>query len=180
MKKIIGKLAYDSIYLIMNYVVNNIPIWTLRKVLYKLFGMKIGKNSRIHMKTIIINPWNIKIGENTIINEFCFIDGRGGLEIGNNVSISVYSSVLTASHETHSNEFKYKKSKVVIEDNVWIGIRVVILEGTVISEGAVLGAGSVIKKYAEPYGIYVGIPAKKISVRNIDKKYKLETLTFFR
>lgn len=176
----ISKLLYDIIYIIMNYFVNNIPVWTIRKYIYIIFGMKLGKKARIHMKTIIINPWNISIGERTVINEFCFIDGRGGLCIGNDVSISINSTILTASHETHSEQFKYKKSPVVIKDNVWIGTRAIILEGTIIGEGAVIGAGSLIKKEAESYGIYVGVPARKVSERSISNKYNIDTLTFFR
>lgn len=132
------------------------------------------------MKTVVINPWKIAIGDRTIINEFCFIDGRGGLNIGSDVSISVYSSILTASHYTNSAEFAYKKSKVVIGNNVWVGIRAIILEGTEVKNGAIIGAGAVIKKYAEENGIYTGNPSNKIGNRTLDNKYNIDNVTFFR
>ncbi len=71
-------LVYDFVYIFINYFVAGIPCWSIRKMLYKLFGMKIGKGSRINMKCFVIEPWNVKIGENSIINEVCLIDGRGG------------------------------------------------------------------------------------------------------
>ena len=46
------------------------------------------------------------------------------------------------------------------EDDVYIGARSVIMPVT-IGEGAVIGAGSFVNKDCEPYGIYVGSPAKK-------------------
>lgn len=62
---------------------------------------------------------------------------------------------------------------VVIEDDVWIGARVVILKGVTIGRGSVIGAGSVVTKSIPPYSVAVGNPAKVIRSRftpdNIDK-----------
>lgn len=59
----------------------------MQKIFYIMFGMKIGKGSRINMRCIIMNTWNIVIGNNSIINEYTLIDGRGGVIIGNNCSV---------------------------------------------------------------------------------------------
>ena len=57
--------------------------------------------------------------------------------------------------------------KTTIEDDVWIGLRAVILPGVKISKGTIIGACSLVNKDTEPYGIYAGIPAKLIKRRNI-------------
>lgn len=54
---------------------------------------------------------------------------------------------------------------VIIEDNVWIGTRAVILHGVVIGRGAVVGAGSVVTKSVLPYSIAVGNSARVIRPR---------------
>ncbi|ASM48732.1 chloramphenicol O-acetyltransferase [Pseudoalteromonas espejiana DSM 9414] len=54
---------------------------------------------------------------------------------------------------------------VYIEDDVWIGRRVIILPGVSIGKGCVLGAGSVIAKDIPPYSIVVGNPGKVIRNR---------------
>lgn len=95
----------ESMYIWINKIVNKIPCWYLRKILYLFMGMKIGSGSRINAGTIIDTPKNVVIGERCIINENSYLDGRGGLRIGNDVSISIYSKIITASHISNSNTF---------------------------------------------------------------------------
>lgn len=54
---------------------------------------------------------------------------------------------------------------IIIEDDVWIGAGVKVLDGVTIAQGCVIGANSVVTKSTEPYGIYVGVPARKIKSR---------------
>jgi acetyltransferase-like isoleucine patch superfamily enzyme len=54
---------------------------------------------------------------------------------------------------------------IVVEDDVWIGWRAIVLDGVTIGRGAVVGAGSVVTKTIPPYAIVAGVPAKEISRR---------------
>ncbi len=175
-----NRFRNDFRYLVLNHFVNHIPCWFIRKFLYKLFGLKIGKNSRIGINTIIVSPKRIKIGHNTIINEMCYLDGRGQLEIGNNSSISFRTTILTATHNANSNDFEYYEKKVVIGNNVWLGANAIVLDGSIINNYAVIGAGSVFKGTANENDIYIGNPAKKIKVRKIDNEYTINYRPFFR
>ncbi len=49
---------------------------------------------------------------------------------------------------------------VVVEDDVWLGANVIILDGVTVGTGSVIGAGSVVTKDIPPYSIAVGVPAK--------------------
>ena len=51
---------------------------------------------------------------------------------------------------------------IIIEDDVWIGAGVRILDGVTIARGCVIGAGSVVTKSTEEFGVYVGVPARLI------------------
>lgn len=53
----------------------------------------------------------------------------------------------------------------VIEDDVWIGSRAIILPGIKIDHGAVVLANSVVTKNVEKFSIVGGVPAKHISYR---------------
>ena len=60
--------------------------------------------------------------------------------------------------------------QVVIGNDVWIGNNVSIIEGVTIGDGAVIAAGAVVTKDVEAYGIYAGVPAKKIRSRFTDEQ----------
>ena len=174
-------LVYNALYIVINYIISYIPFWTIRKLFYRILGLKIGKGSRINMKCLLFEPWNISIGSGTLINEYCLLDGRGGLVIGNNCSVSMYSIIYTASHKTHSNSFEYYEKKTVIHNGVWIGARATILPGAVLNNCCVIGANSVAPKGEyEEKGIYIGIPAKKINDRHVAEINELHHHVFFR
>ena len=67
---------------------------------------------------------------------------------------------------------------IVIEHDVYIGENVIIMPGVRIASGTVIGTGAVVTKNTEPYGVYVGVPARLIKKRfddiSIDKLLKKE------
>ena len=167
-------------YIYLNYFVNHIPSWCIRKILYQLAGMNIGTGSRIMMTCVVLSPSNIKIGNNTVINEHCFIDGRGGLEIGDNCSISVYSMIITGSHDIKSNEFKYITFPVIIKNHVWLCARSIIISPSRIESYCVFSAGSVFSGVSQTRMVYKGNPAVIKKRRMLNSDYEQKWSPFFR
>ena len=155
-----------------NNIINLLPFYTIRHFYYRLIGIKIGKDTSIHMR-VFVDGQNITIGTNTVINRSCYLDGRGTLLIGNNVSISPHVHIITVSHNMDSPEFENVFTKVQIDDYSWIGSRATILQGVKIGRGAVVGAGSVVTKDVAPFTFVAGIPAVKIKDRSNDLRYSL-------
>jgi acetyltransferase-like isoleucine patch superfamily enzyme len=85
------------------------------------------------------------------------------LIIGERVCINDGVEILTASHNVYDPEWKHVKSKIIIEDYVWIGTGAMILPGVVLGRGAVIGARAVVSKSVPAGNIVVGNPAKPIS-----------------
>lgn len=54
---------------------------------------------------------------------------------------------------------------VEIENDVWIGTSVIIMDGVKIGDGAILAAGSVVTNNVPPYAIVGGVPAKIMKYR---------------
>lgn len=55
--------------------------------------------------------------------------------------------------------------RTIIGNDVWIGEKVIILDGINIGDGAIIAAGAVVVKDVAPYSIVGGIPAKLIKYR---------------
>lgn len=55
--------------------------------------------------------------------------------------------------------------ETLIGKDVWIGMNSIILTGINIGDGVVIAAGAVVTKNCEPFGIYGGVPARKIGNR---------------
>lgn len=159
----------DYIY---NYWITYIPIWQVRKLYLRLFSCKIGKRSRIDMKCSIQDPNLLTIGSYCHINRSAVIDARGQIIIGNCVSISQQVSLVTGSHDIYKPTFPLLRNSIVIDDYVWIGFRATILGGVHIGKGAVICSGAIVTKDIEAFGIYAGIPAKKIGERPSELNYK--------
>jgi acetyltransferase-like isoleucine patch superfamily enzyme len=83
--------------------------------------------------------------------------------IGERVCINDGVEILTASHDVYDPEWKHVKSKIIIEDYVWIGTGAMILPGVVLGRGAVIGARAVVSKSVPAGNIVVGNPAKSIT-----------------
>ena len=57
------------------------------------------------------------------------------------------------------------RERCVLEDDVWIGSRVIIMRGVTIGKGSIVAAGAVVTKDVPPYSIVGGVPAKLIRLR---------------
>jgi len=138
----------------------------------KDWSIRIGSKTTIK-DDCILAPRNgfIDIGDNCSVNPFCVFLGYGGITIGNNVRIASSTSIVGFTHEyadadrpiiEQGNSWK----GVVIEDDVWIGTGVRILDGVYIGKGAVIGAGSVVNRSVNPYSVVAGVPAREIKSRS--------------
>lgn len=147
--------------------IGHIPVHMVRRIFYKLFGVKIGRGSSIHMWTNFFYPSNIVIGEDTVIGDHAFLDGRAPLIIGNHVDIASSVMIYNSEHDINDPSFKAREEKVIIEDYVFIGPRVTILPGVTIGKGAIVGAGAVVTNDVDPFTVVGGVPAKLIGERQI-------------
>ena len=135
-------------------------------------GISIGDGSKIGTFSIIEDRGGfIKIGKNTAINSFSVLYGHGGLTIGDNVIAATHLIIVPSGHNFEDSdrpilEQGETKLGVTIQDNVWIGARVTVLDGVTIGEGSVIGAGAVVTKDVPPMSVAVGIPARVVKQRS--------------
>jgi acetyltransferase-like isoleucine patch superfamily enzyme len=114
------------------------------------------------------NTW---LGKNTNFNGM-LISGKGRVEIGNNFHSGPECRMITEVHNYEGESIPYDTTYILkdikIEDNVWIGTRVLILGGVTLGEGSIIQAGSVVVSDIPKYAIAGGSPAKVFKYRNIE------------
>ncbi|WP_062742812.1 CatB-related O-acetyltransferase [Erwinia persicina] len=170
------KMRKKNIYLSLDASVKNCSFETNIAIL----GNAVVLNSNIGRGTYIGSGSLLK---GCKIGRFCSIAPDVKIVTGNHPTsgfISTHPMFYSATNETlpllgldtlkkdKFANYSYADSDkkfVVINNDVWIGQNVLIMNGVSIGNGAVIAAGSVVNRNVEPYSIVGGVPAKLIKKR---------------
>lgn len=156
----------DWLYQFLSRSVHIMPIRLVKLVAYYYTDARVRK---LYLKRL-----GVSMGENTYTNlgfRIVSDDYNERALIGKNVSIApnvtfVVCSSANNGHEINRIAYVRDKltiqSRIMIEDEVWIGANVTILPGIRVGKCAVIGAGSVVVKDVEPYTVVAGVPARMI------------------
>lgn len=165
------KISHFSSYLLrfISIVVRKIMVISYRP-LFKTYGknFKFDPYGYYTHSTITVGH-DVTLGRNAII-----IAAKSEIIIGNKVMFGPEVAMFGGVHNTsipgrYMADIKEKKDgddlTIIIQDDVWVGARAVILRGITLGRGAIVGAGSVVTKSVPPYAIVGGNPAKTIKFR---------------
>lgn len=155
-----------------------------------LFRVKFSrrfKNTRMFPNTIFdLDKVYIECFGYGELNVLMWANPKQRLEIGNFVSIaedvffvlggnhpynilSTYPlSVELSNFQIDTNNLYHIENTngpIIIQDDVWIGTKAIIMSGVKISQGAIIAAGAVVTKDVPPYAIVGGNPARIIKYR---------------
>jgi acetyltransferase-like isoleucine patch superfamily enzyme len=115
----------------------------------------------------------LEIGSGVFINYGCSISANQLIRIGDNCSIGPYTIMMDNDFHRLEPERRNERpdsAPIVLEENVWLGARVIVLKGVTIGTGSVVGAGSVVVKDIPPRCLAAGMPAKVIRSLDIPLK----------
>jgi acetyltransferase-like isoleucine patch superfamily enzyme len=135
--------------------------------------INLGKNVIILRDTVLETGFGgyINIGDTTCIHPRCQVNAyAAGIEIGKGVDIAPNCAFYAYDHgiapgSPIREQPLTTKGKIVIEDDVWLGVGVTVLSGVNIGKGAVIGAGSIVTKNIPADAIAAGRPAKVLKMR---------------
>ena len=135
-----------------------------------LLPYKNGDNVLIWDGVHIDSPSKLIIGNNVSINRGCVINAAGTITIASNVLIGPGVVIYSQNHmhnecDVNIDEQGYITAPVVINKNVWIGARAIVLPGVTVGDNSIIGAGSIITQNIPDNSIYAGNPAKLIRKR---------------
>jgi acetyltransferase-like isoleucine patch superfamily enzyme len=100
----------------------------------------------------------IEIGNGTYLNRNTLVHANKLVRIGRVCKIAW--DVVIIDTDMHSIPGKEQDKPVIIEDEVWIGCRAIILKGVRIGKGAVIAAGSIVTKDIPAGTVAGGVPAR--------------------
>jgi len=141
------KKVRHPLRVLFNYLVISfckfLPDIELKSRLYRVIGMKVGKN-------VTINGTNLDIFFPELI------------EIGDNTTVGAYTTIIT--HEFLNDH--WRKGRVKIGKNVMIGALGLVMPGIEIGDNAQIAAYSLVNKNVRPGILAGGVPAKEIKNNN--------------
>jgi acetyltransferase-like isoleucine patch superfamily enzyme len=134
--------------------------------------MAIGPDTAMAPNVSIVCGERISIGRGCHIGERCYLwagDANGRITIGDYVSLAPEVFITASDYRfERGRPFRQQPKEerdVVIGDDVWLGVRVVVTAGVTIGDGCIVGAGAVVTKDLPANAIAAGVPARVIGER---------------
>lgn len=153
---------------------------------YGVNRISIGDNVRIDDYCIICG--DVSIGSNIHIAPYCVLYGQYGIRLedysGLSARVSVYSGIDDFSGEYAIGPMldfsirRLDKGQVTLGQYVQVGVGSTIFPNVTIEEGAVVGAMSLVKTSLKSWGVYAGIPVKRLKDRKKDLIARIKSVKF--
>ena len=161
--------GYEALNLLLKFTPSRSSIFLLKN-----YGAVIGKRVTIQSTLIIHNGnkgkgmyQNVVIVDDCYIGRDCIFALKDIIKIGDRVTISHRAILNTHTDKGKANiavELNNKSSSQInIEDDVYIGTNVTILQGVTIGKQSLIGAKSLVSKNLPEGSKSYGVPAKIIS-----------------
>lgn len=115
---------------------------------------------------------SVYIGANTYVQSGCVLNAFvASIRIGANCMIAPgcvftpYQHGFADTTRPMREQPLTSQGDIVLEDDVWLGAHVCVMDGVTIGRGAIVGAGAVVVDDIPPYSIAAGVPAQVIRSR---------------
>jgi putative colanic acid biosynthesis acetyltransferase WcaF len=136
-----------------------------RRWLLRVFGAKIGDGVLVRPTVRVVYPWKLSIGDHSWIGDFAELYTLGPISVGRHAVVSQNVYLCTGSHDIRDPGFGITALPIIVEDEAWVAAGAFVFPGVTVGKGSVISARSVVRDSTEPYGVYAGHPAKRISWR---------------
>ena len=140
----------------------------------------LGKNTVIHANVHLYNTiigdytYTLSSMTNTTVGKFCSISPNCIFGLATHPTrkyVTTYPAFFSKNNGgclisfSEKNLFEEQPKRILVGNDVWIGMNCIIMGGITIGNGAIIGAGAVVTKDVEDYAIVGGVPAKIIRYR---------------
>lgn len=141
------------------------PLHAWRALLLRTFGAKMGSACHFYPKSKVWAPWNLICEDRVSVADDAEIYNPSPIHFGSHAIVSQGAYICGATHLYNEPEFRLVSFPMRLGAYSWICARAAVNPGVNVGEGAILALGSVATKDLEPFGIYAGVPARKVKER---------------
>ena len=141
------------------------PFFAWRGWLLRVFGAKLGPACKFYPKCWVWAPWNLVCEDMVAVADGAELYNPSPFFMGSHMIVSQGAYVCGATHLYNEQSFKLVSFPMRFGAYSWICARAAVNPGVNVGEGAILALGAIATKDLEPFGIYAGVPARKIKER---------------
>ncbi len=141
------------------------PFHAWRVWLLRCFGARIGRGVHVYPRARVWAPWNLECEDVSCIADDATVYNPSPVLLRSHAIVSQEAYLCGATHDYRDPAFPLVSAPITIGRYAWVCARSTVLAGVDVGDGAVLGLASVTSRNLEPWGVYVGIPARKIKTR---------------
>jgi galactoside O-acetyltransferase len=145
--------------------------------IYSPEKLEIGDNVRIDDFVVLSCGGGMKIGSHVHIACYGIFFAGEGIELEDFTEFAVRTTVLSRSDDFSGESMispqipdkykpRFKRGRVLIKRHSVLGVGCTIMPGVTLNEGVAVGAYSFVKNDCGPWGIYTGVPARRIMDRS--------------
>ena len=160
----IQRLFWNICYALF-FRLSPVPFFAWRAGLMRIFGAKLGPGCKFYPKCRIWAPWNLVCEDLVAVADDAELYNPSPLFMGSHMIVSQGAYICGATHLYNEPSFRLVSFPMKFGAYSWICARATVNPGVNVGEGAILALGSIATKDLEPFGIYAGVPARKIKER---------------
>jgi putative colanic acid biosynthesis acetyltransferase WcaF len=142
------------------------PFNRWRLMWLKLFGATINGAPFVHGRARIVRPWNLTLNARSCLGDAAVAYCLDRIELDVGATLAQEAYLCAGTHDFNDPNTPLKTAPIFVGAHAFIGLRAIVLPGVAVGRGSVIGAGAVVVRDTEDWGVYGGNPAKKIGVRN--------------
>lgn len=158
------RFAWNAVYVLL-YRLSPRPFHAWRAMLLRLFGARLGPGCHFYPKGKIWAPWNLICEDCVCLGDDAELYNPSPLYMDSHCIVSQGAYICGATHEYNDPAFTLVHFPMRLGAYSWICARAIVNPGVNVGRGAILALGSIATRDLEPFGVYAGVPARKVKER---------------
>ncbi len=131
----------------------------------RLFGATVEGAPFVHGHARIQRPWNLTLAERSCLGDGAVAYCLDRIELGRGATVAQGAYLCTGTHDFDLPHTPLRTAAISVGADAFVGLRAIVLPGVSLGAGCLVGAGAVVTRDTDAWGVYGGNPARRIGTR---------------